>query len=100
MVKDGKSAYNSNYKRAPKRRGCKFCENKVGEIDYIALAKEIEKGNERSFDRNGERKPKYIAENGKIIPRRQSGVCVRHQLMLAQAIKRARIMALLPFKGE
>ncbi|MFA6865924.1 MAG: 30S ribosomal protein S18 [Clostridia bacterium] len=89
-----------NFKRTPRRKVCPFCANKVDEIDYISLAKEIEKNGERTYERNGERKPRYIAENGKIIPRRTTGVCVKHQRLLAQAIKRARIMALLPYKGE
>lgn len=84
----------------PKRKVCSFCANKVEEIDYIGLVKDIEKSGEKSFDKNGERRTRYVAENGKIIPRRTSGVCVKHQRSLAQAIKRARIMALLPFRGE
>lgn len=88
------------YRRAPRRKVCGFCVNKVEEIDYIALVKEIDKGNDRNFDKSGERRTRYIAENGKIIPRRTSGVCVKHQRLLAQAIKRARIMALLPFKAD
>lgn len=88
------------YRRAPRKKVCAFCANKINDIDYIALVKDIEKNNEKSFDRSGERRPRYVAENGKIIPRRTSGVCVKHQRLLAQAIKRARIMALLPFKGE
>ena len=43
---------------------------------------------------------KYVAENGKILPRRMTGVCAQHQRALAAAIKNARIVALLPFKGE
>lgn len=86
-------------KRAPKRRVCPFCANKIEEIDYIALAKEMEKGGEK-LDKNGDKRPRYVTEKGKIVPRRMSGVCVKHQRALAQAIKRARIMALLPFKGE
>ena len=77
-----------------------ICANKVDEVDYIALVKDVEKNSEKSYDRNGERRPRFIAENGKIIPRRTSGVCVKHQRDLAVAIKRARVMALLPFKGE
>ena len=88
------------YRRIPKKKVCAFCANKVGEIDYIALVKDMEKNSDKNYDRNGERRTRYIAENGKIIPRRTSGVCVKHQRDLAQAIKRARIMALLPFKGE
>ena len=86
--------------RKPRRKVCPFCVNKVDEIDYIELVKEIEKNSDRNFDKNGERRTRYIAENGKIIPRRTSGICVKHQRGLAQAIKRARIMALLPFQGE
>lgn len=95
-----KEVKGNGYRRAPKKKVCAFCANKVDTIDYIALVKDIEKNNDKSFDRNGERRPRYVAENGKIIPRRTSGVCVKHQRDLAAAIKRARIMALLPFKGE
>ncbi len=97
MIKENKE---NTYRRAPKKKVCPFCVNKVDEVDYIALVKDIEKNNDKSFDRNGERRPRYIAENGKIIPRRTSGVCVKHQRDLAVAIKRARIMGLLAFKGE
>ncbi|MCI5791002.1 MAG: 30S ribosomal protein S18 [Clostridiales bacterium] len=97
MIKNNKSA---SYKRAPKKKVCAFCANKVEDVDYIALVKDMEKNSDKSFDRNGDRRPRYVAENGKIIPRRTSGVCVKHQRLLAQAIKRARIMGLLPFKGE
>ncbi len=97
MIKNNKSA---GYKRAPKKKVCAFCANKVDEVDYISLVRDMEKNGEKNFDRNGDRRPRYVAENGKIIPRRTSGVCVKHQRDLAQAIKRARVMALLPFKGE
>ncbi|MBE7062052.1 MAG: 30S ribosomal protein S18, partial [Clostridiales bacterium] len=43
---------------------------------------------------------KYITEGGKILPRRMTGVCAKHQRVLAKAIKRARLVDLLPFKGE
>lgn len=102
MIKDNKEARPAPaaYKRAPKRKVCPFCANKVDDVDYIKLVKDIEKSADKSFDKNGDRRPRYIAENGKIIPRRTSGICVKHQRSLAQAVKRARIMALLPFKGE
>ena len=83
-----------------RRKVCPFCVNKVDEVDYITFAKDLEKNSEKNFDRSGERRPRFVAENGKIIPRRTSGVCVKHQRDIAVAIKRARIMALLPFKGE
>ena len=43
---------------------------------------------------------KFITEKGKILPRRMTGVCAKHQRVLAKAIKRARVVDLLPFKGE
>ena len=86
-------------KRPPKKKVCPFCVNKVDEIDYIALAKEMEKSSERSF-KDGEKHTRYITEKGKILPRRMSGVCVKHQRALSQAIKRARFMALLPYKAD
>ncbi|MBO7186961.1 MAG: 30S ribosomal protein S18 [Clostridia bacterium] len=71
-------------KRVPRRKVCSFCQNKVEAIDYkdIATLK------------------KYVTEKGKILPRRMTGVCAKHQRVLAVAIKRARLVDLLPFKGE
>jgi small subunit ribosomal protein S18 len=43
---------------------------------------------------------KFIAVNGKILPRRSSGLCAKHQIMVSNAIKKARIMALLPYVKE
>lgn len=67
--------------RRPKRRVCSFCVDKVQSIDY----KDIN------------RLKRYITERGKILPRRISGNCATHQRGLTVAIKRARIVALLPF---
>ena len=72
-----------NYKQ-PKRKVCVFCAENVETIDY----KDVNKLR------------KYITEKGKILPARQTGVCAKHQRELARAIKRARVMSLLPFKGE
>ena len=71
-------------KPVSKKKVCAFCLDKSNAIDYKDVAK----------------LRRYVTENGKILPRRQTGVCAIHQRELAQAIKRARIMALLPFKGE
>ncbi|MBQ9103580.1 MAG: 30S ribosomal protein S18 [Clostridia bacterium] len=71
-------------KRIPRRKVCAFCQAKVDEIDY----KDINT------------LKKYITEGGKILPRRMTGVCAKHQRVLAKAIKRARVVDLLPFKGE
>lgn len=86
------------YRQGPRRRVCSFCANKVDEIDYIKLAAEINKG----YDPHSkeDQRPRYITEKGRILPRRMSGVCVKHQRALATAVKRARIMGLLPFSAD
>ena len=71
-------------KRAPKRKVCTFCVEKSEFIDYKDILK----------------LKRYVTEKGKIVPRRTSGTCAKHQRELAVAIKNARIMALLPFKAE
>ena len=72
------------FRRAPKKKVCAFCVEKVEEIDYKDVAK----------------LKRFVTEKGKISPRRASGVCAEHQRQLAVAIKRARAIALLPYKGE
>lgn len=71
-------------KRAPKKKVCLFCVEHADSIDYKDAAK----------------LRRFITEKGKILPRRMSGVCARHQRLLATAIKRARVMALLPYKAD
>ena len=71
-------------KRPSRRKVCVFCQEKVTYIDY----------------KDVNRLKKFITEGGKILPRRMSGVCAMHQRELSNAIKKARIVALLPFKGE
>ena len=71
-------------KRIPKKKVCAFCVAGEKTIDYKDVAKI----------------KKYITEKGKILPRRQTGVCSYHQRELANAIKRARNMALLPYVGD
>ena len=73
-----------NIKRPSRKKVCNFCVDKVVEIDY----KDVNK------------LKKFITEKGKIVPRRMSGVCAKHQRELATAIKRARYMALLPYVAE
>ena len=70
--------------RRPKRKVCMFCVDKVENIDYKDTAK----------------LRRYVSERGKIVPRRISGNCAKHQRQLTTAIKRARIIALLPFVAE
>ena len=69
--------------RNTKKKVCVFCVEKLA-IDY----------------KDVNQLKKFITEKGKIVPRRMSGVCGNHQAMLANAIKRARFMALLPYKAE
>ena len=70
--------------RRPKKKVCMFCVDKVDHIDYKDTAK----------------LRRYVTERGKIVPRRISGNCAKHQRQLTTAIKRARIIALLPFVAE
>lgn len=83
VMVDGDDKMKKPYKTA-KKKVCAFCTEKVNSIDY----KDVNKLR------------RYITEKGKILPRRQTGVCAEHQRELTTAIKRARVMALLPFKGE
>jgi small subunit ribosomal protein S18 len=69
---------------AIKRRNCFFCKEKIQEIDY----------------KNVNQLRRYISEKGKIRSRRITGACRRHQVQVAQAVKRAREMALLPYVAE
>lgn len=66
---------------APKRKFCSFCADKSEAIDYKEPAK----------------LRRYIADSGKIQSRRRTGTCAKHQRVLAEAIKRARYLALLPY---
>ena len=72
------------FKKTTKKKVCVFCQNKEENIDY----KDVNK------------LKKYMTEKGKILPRRQTGVCAYHQRTLTEAIKRARIMALVPFQAD
>jgi small subunit ribosomal protein S18 len=63
---------------------CRFCVDKVDFIDY----------------KKAEMLQPFVQERGKILPRRMTGTCSRHQRWLCEAIKRARNIALLPFATE
>lgn len=75
---------NNGKQRRMKKRVCAFCMDKAEVIDYKDLGK----------------LRKYITERGKILPRRISGNCAKHQRELTVAIKRARNIALLPYTTE
>ena len=73
-----------SFKKIQKKKVCVFCAEKVEIIDYKDIG----------------RLRKFITEKGKILPRRMTGTCAKHQRELAEAIKRARVIALLPFKAD
>lgn len=64
-----------------RKKVCAFCVDKIQVVDY----------------KDAGRLKRYMSERGKILPRRVSGNCARHQRQLTVSIKRARHMALLPF---
>lgn len=68
-------------RRRRRKKVCSFCANKIANIDY----------------KDTKYLQKYITDRGKILPRRITGNCANHQRQLTTAIKRARMMALLPF---
>ena len=71
--------------RAKKRRKvCQFCVDKVDHVDYKDVAK----------------LRRYVSERGKILPRRMTGTCAKHQRQITTAIKRARHIALLPYTKD
>ena len=67
-----------------RRKVCAFCADKIELIEY----------------KDTSRLRKFVSERGKILPKRMSGNCAKHQRDLTIAIKRARHVALLPFAGE
>ena len=70
--------------RKGRRKVCAFCVDKVDAINYKDVAK----------------LRRYLSERAKIVPRRVTGTCARHQRELTVAIKRARHIALLPFISD
>ena len=70
--------------RKPRRKVCSFCVDKVEAIDYKDIAT----------------LRKDMSERGKILPRRVTGTCAKHQRELTEAIKRARQIALLPYTND
>ncbi len=70
--------------RKPRRKVCQFCVEKVQNIDYKDVV----------------RLRRFTSERGKILPRRMTGTCAKHQRQLSTAIKRARIIALMPYVAE
>lgn len=81
--RDFKRSNNPRGRRA-KRKVCSFCVDKQDHIDYKDVSK----------------LRKFVTERGKILPRRISGTCAKHQRTLTDAIKRSRNIALLPFTQD
>ena len=72
------------YKKTSRRKVCSFCMDKCNCIDYKEVGK----------------LRKYITEKGKIVPRRQTGTCAKHQRMLSNAVKKARESGLMAYVFE
>lgn len=70
--------------RKPRRKVCVFCADRVEVIDYKDIA----------------RLRKFVSERAKILPRRATGTCAKHQRELTSAIKRARQVALIPYVND
>lgn len=71
-------------RRRPSRKVCTFCAERIDYIDY----KEVS------------RLRRFLSERGKILPRRITGTCAKHQRPLTEALKRARAIALLPYTTD
>ena len=67
-----------------RKKVCPFCADKDKKIDY----------------KDAETLTKFVTERGKILPRRVTGACAMHQRAVAKAIKRARVVALMPFDAD
>jgi small subunit ribosomal protein S18 len=88
MAEERSNGSSSEHGRGDRRfysrpKTCQFCADKSLSIDY----------------KKADMLRRFISDDGKIRPRRQTGTCARHQRTLAGAIKRARHIALLPFTG-
>lgn len=70
--------------RRPRKKVCSFCVDKIESINYKEIG----------------RLQRYVSERGKILPRRISGNCAKHQRQVTLAVKRARSIVLLPFTTE
>lgn len=75
---------NGRPNRKSRKKVCSFCVDKVESIDYKDIAK----------------LSKYTSDRAKILPRRVTGTCAKHQRELTTAIKRARIVALMPYTSD
>lgn len=77
---NGDEDFNPKFRKV-RKKVCVMCANKDFELDY----------------KNPEKLKKFVNEKGKILPRRATGACAKHQREITQAVKRARHIAVLPF---
>ena len=75
---------NDRRNRKRRKKVCAFCMDKIENIDYKDVP----------------RLKRYLSDRAKIIPRRVTGTCARHQRQLTVAVKRARHVAFLPYVGD
>lgn len=75
---------NDRRNRKSRKKVCAFCMDKIENIDYKDVS----------------RLKRYLSDRAKIIPRRVTGTCARHQRQLTVAVKRARHVAFLPYVGD
>ncbi len=75
--------YNPRFRKI-KKKVCPLCADKTLELDY----------------KNADQLKKFINEKGKILPRRATGACAKHQRVITNTIKRARHIAILPFSQD
>lgn len=71
-------------RRIRKKKVCQYCADKIDNIDY----------------KEAEKLKRFVTDRGKILPKRITGTCATHQRELTKAIKRARMVALLPFTQD
>ena len=80
----GRTERNDRRNRKSRKKVCAFCMDKIENIDYKDVP----------------RLKRYLSDRAKIIPRRVTGTCARHQRQLTVAVKRARHVAFLPYVGD
>lgn len=79
-----KAPVKKSFKKIPRKKVCAFCQEKIDVVDY----------------KDVNRLKKYVTEGGKILPRRNTGACAKHQRLISTAIKRARVMSLMAFRED
>ena len=82
--RDPKKKGEKREKRPMRKKKCKFCLDRVTYVDY----------------KDERRVRRFMTDRGKITPRRITGTCAKHQRMLTAAVKRARLIALVPYVRE